>query len=178
MLFRSGHHLAIRFVYLSMVVLSTAADAASLADTVAMVKPSIVAVGTLQQDRAPPSKFIGTGFVVGDGNYVITNAHVMPPPLDTENREVLVVFAGEGAQARSRTATKIMIDPKHDLALLKISGPPLPALHFGDAREVREGGFAGVYRFSNRRCTRAIPCDASRNFVRHHTHCHSGRSRE
>ena len=141
MLFRSGYHRAIQLVYLVIfsIVLPIAADAASLADTVAMVKQSVVAVGTLQQDRAPPSKFIGTGFVVGDGNYVITNAHVMPPPLDTENREVLVIFTGEGEQARSRTATKVMIDPKHDLALLKISGPPLSPLHFGDVNSVREG---------------------------------------
>lgn len=139
MLLRSGYHCAIRFACLLMFSMALPADAASLADTVAMLKQSVVAVGTLQQDRAPPSKFIGTGFVVGDGNYVITNAHVIPPPLNTENREVLVIFAGEGEQARSRTATKVMIDPKHDLALLKISGPPLIPLHFGDAHDVREG---------------------------------------
>lgn len=113
--------------------------AASLADTVQAIKPSIVAVGTLQQDRAPPSRFIGTGFVVGDGSYVITNAHVLPPPMDTENREELAIFSGEGEQAKARTATVVSIDPKHDLALLKISGPPLPALHFGNDGSVREG---------------------------------------
>ncbi len=135
MLFRSG--CAIRFACLFM--LSVPAVAANLADTVVMVKQSVVAVGTFQQDRAPPSKFIGTGFVVGDGSYVITNAHVIPPPLNTENREVLAIFAGEGVQARSRSATKVMVDPKHDLALLKISGQPLTPLRFGDARDVREG---------------------------------------
>ena len=119
--------------------LSFSTHAATLADTVQTIKPSIVAVGTIQQDRAPPSRFIGTGFVVGDGNHVITNAHVLPPPLDTENHEELAIFSGEGEQAKARTATTVSIDPKHDLALLKISGPPLPALHFGNDNSVREG---------------------------------------
>lgn len=119
--------------------LAFSADAATLSDTVQAIKPSIVAVGTLQQDRAPPAKFIGTGFVVGDGSYVITNAHVLPPPLDTENHEVLAVFSGEGERAKAHTATAVSIDPKHDLALLKIGGPPLPALHFGNDKAVREG---------------------------------------
>ena len=113
--------------------------AATLADTVQSIKPSIVAVGTVQQDRAPPSRFIGTGFVVGDGNYVVTNAHVLPPPLDSENHEELAVFSGEGEQAKIHTAKAVSIDPKHDLALLKIGGPPLPALHFGSDQGVREG---------------------------------------
>ncbi len=125
--------------FFSLLGLAISAHAASLADTVAMIKPSIVAVGTLQQDRAPPSRFIGTGFVVGDGNHVITNAHVLPPPLDTENHEELVIFSGEGEQAKARTATTVSIDPKHDLALLKISGPSLPALHFANDSSVREG---------------------------------------
>ena len=119
--------------------LASTAHAASLSDTVAAIKPSIVAVGTLQQDRAPPVKFIGTGFVVGDGNYVVTNAHVLPPPLDTENHEELAVFSGEGERAKAHTATAVSIDPKHDIALLKIGGPALPALHFGNDKSIREG---------------------------------------
>ena len=113
--------------------------AETLADTVQVIKPSIVAVGTLQQDRAPPSRFIGTGFAVGDGHYVVTNAHVLPPPLDSENHEELAVFSGEGDQAKVHTATAVSIDPKHDLALLKIGGSPLPALHFGSEKGAREG---------------------------------------
>lgn len=130
--------------FLGLVCIALPALASSLEDTVQSVKPSIVAVGTIQQDRAPPSKFIGTGFVVGDGNHVITNAHVLPPPLDSENHEALAVFSGEGDQAKARTATAVSIDPKHDLALLKISGPPLPVLHLdGGAREGESLAFTG-----------------------------------
>lgn len=115
------------------------ASAASLADTVVLLKRSIVAVGTLEGDRAPPVKFLGTGFAVADGTYVITNAHVVPPLLDIENNEKLVVFSGKGDEAEARVARKVLIDPDHDLALLKVEGPSIPALHFGDSSTMREG---------------------------------------
>ena len=51
---------------------------ADLPATIDRVKPSIVGVGTVQKTRRPPYKIVGTGFVVAGGNYVITNAHVIP----------------------------------------------------------------------------------------------------
>lgn len=110
-----------------------------LADTVDMVKASIVAVGTLQPNRRPPAKFQASGFVVADGRHVITNAHAMPDFLDTQNRETLAIFIGQGKQIDSRLATRVAIDPEHDLALLQIAGAPLPALRLGESRPPREG---------------------------------------
>lgn len=118
---------------------SGAADimAAPLPDTIEKVKASIVAVGTVQQTRRPPASFLGTGFIVGDGSLVMTNEHVVAKSLDTANREAWAVFVGTEGQVRR--AKKIAKDVKHDLALLKISGEPLPALSFGDSERVREG---------------------------------------
>ncbi|MDS4040035.1 MAG: serine protease [Candidatus Competibacter sp.] len=110
-----------------------------LADTVDKVRASIVAVGTLQATRQPPAKFQATGFVVAQGQHVITNAHALPDFLDTQNREMLVVLIGQGKQVESRLATKIATDPEHDLALLEIAGTPLPALRLGESRRLREG---------------------------------------
>ncbi|HAY10768.1 MAG TPA: serine protease, partial [Thauera sp.] len=60
---------------------------ADLVATVPRIKPSIVAVGTYQRTRSPAFQFRGTGFVVGDGQLVATNAHVLPERLDTANME-------------------------------------------------------------------------------------------
>ena len=112
--------------------------AAELADTVARIKSSIVAVGTVQLTRRPPGIFVGTGFVVGDGRHVITNAHTLPEEIDAERLEFLAVFSpSEGKKPRE--AVVVANDPGHDVALLRLKGAPLPALRFAEPNSVREG---------------------------------------
>lgn len=113
--------------------------AGDLPQTIELVKSSVVAVGTLLHTRAPPANFLGTGFAVGDGLHIVTNAHVVPQELNTEKKESLAIFVGRGASAKARPATLVEIDAEHDLALLKISGEPLPALVIGDSDKVKEG---------------------------------------
>ena len=115
------------------------ASAGELPQTIEVVRPSIVAIGTVLHTRAPPANFLGTGFAVGDGLHIITNAHVVPQNLNTEKKESLAIFVGRGASAKARSATIIEVDVEHDLALLKISGEPLPALVIGDSDTVKEG---------------------------------------
>jgi len=124
---------------------SLAADGNSLPDTIDKVKPAVVAIGTFQKTRRPPSVFRGTGFVTADGLHVITNAHVLPEKLDAERREMIAVFAGNTSQMEIREATKVGEDRDHDLAVLKITGRPLPALVLGKSQSVREGE---VYAFT------------------------------
>ncbi|HEC16062.1 MAG TPA: serine protease [Sedimenticola sp.] len=113
--------------------------AAGLPDTVLLIRPSIVAVGTVLPTRSPKALFRGTGFVVDDGRHVITNHHVIPRTMDYDRMEALAVFAGQGKNARGRKAKIVASDPVHDLALLEITGRPLPAMKLGDASSVREG---------------------------------------
>jgi len=132
----------VRFIFTSFLALHCHfgnASANGLPQTIELVRPSIVAIGTLLHTRAPPANFLGTGFAVGDGIHIITNAHVVPQNLDTEKKESLAVFVGHGASAQARAATVVEVDNEHDLALLKISGEPLPALVIGDSNTVREG---------------------------------------
>jgi S1-C subfamily serine protease len=110
------------------------------AETIARVKQSIVAVGTLQRTRTPPLRFLGTGFAVGDGTLIVTNAHVLPKNLNVDERETLVVMIPPGARdAQVRQATRAAIDAVHDLVVLRIPGTPLPALSSRDSASVREG---------------------------------------
>lgn len=113
--------------------------ASSLPDIISMVKPSIVGVGTYQQTRRPPSKLMGTGFVVLNGNYVVTNAHVVNNKLEEIRKESLSIFVRQDEAIGTRMATILVLDEEHDLALLKINGAPLPALKIGNSKKVREG---------------------------------------
>ena len=46
-------------------------------DTIARVKQSIVVLGTYQATRNPRFRFLGTGFAVGNGSLIATNAHAI-----------------------------------------------------------------------------------------------------
>lgn len=113
--------------------------AASLSETIIRIKPSVVAVGTVLPTRRPPNLFIGTGFVVSDGSYVVTNAHVLPEKIDTTKKEKLAIFAGRGGDVSIRYAIVLKTDYEHDIALLKISGTPLPAFKLGPDKLATEG---------------------------------------
>lgn len=129
-----------RFVFgLVLICVSIASQATEFADIVAKVKPSIVGVGSFLPTRAPQSQLFGTGFVVGDGYHVITNAHVAQKELDVAAKEKLAVFVGSGKQGEVREARVLVLDEAHDLALLRISGTRQPALTIGDSTRVREG---------------------------------------
>lgn len=113
---------------------------AGLVETVAAVRPSVLAVGTYNPLGSPRFAFRGTGFVVGDGTLVVTNAHVLPEGKDADPAARLTVaLPGARADRDARAAAVVAHDPEHDLALLKIDGPPLPALRLGDSAAVREG---------------------------------------
>ncbi len=113
--------------------------ATKLPDTVDAVRPSIVAIGTVMPTRSPKAQFMGTGFVVGDGRHIITNYHVIPQIIDYARLESLAIFEGHGRQTKGHKAKVVATDKIHDLALLAITGSPLPALKLGDSATVREG---------------------------------------
>jgi len=62
---RTGIFGVIGVVLAAAMVLPARAD---LPDTVDAIRASVVAVGTYQTTRRPPSVFRGTGFVVGDAS--------------------------------------------------------------------------------------------------------------
>ena len=108
-------------------------------DTIAQVKPSIVAVGTYQRTRNPQFTFHGTGFAVGNGTFIATNEHVIPKMLDTERNESIAIAISQGPQVQVRMARKAAAESSVDLVLLTIDGPPLRALRLGNSENVREG---------------------------------------
>jgi S1-C subfamily serine protease len=126
-------------VILLSVLLGIDAIASELPDTIQKVKLSVVGVGTMQKTRTPPAQLLGTGFVIGNGLQVVTNAHVLSKQLDTQHNEHWVVFVGQGSSPEIREASPAATDETHDLVLLNIEGKPLPALELGNSDQVREG---------------------------------------
>jgi len=114
------------------------AAGASLPDTIDQIRRSIVAIGTLMPARQPRWRFMATGFVVADGQHVITNAHAVAKVLDINRNEIWAVLAPLDKN-KGRRAKIIKVDKVHDVALLKIGGARLPSMQFGDSNRVREG---------------------------------------
>jgi serine protease Do len=113
---------------------------AQLANTIERIKPSLVSVGTYQPIRRPPSRFLGTGFAVADGNLIVTCAHVIPKPLDSANNETLAVFTGVNQGVLPRQVELVELDEEFDIALLRIlSGERFPPLRLGAERPPQEG---------------------------------------
>ncbi len=137
---RRSHMAAAASLALGLLLLSPAVPrAAPLTEVIQQVKPSIVAVGTYQDTRRPPAAFRGTGFVIGNGRLVVTNAHVIPDRLDEENREVFGIFTADESTARVRSVRVLARDDVFDVAILEFDGAPMPALDLGDDAGVAEG---------------------------------------
>lgn len=135
----------IRKTVFGLFLLSTAAYA-DLPATIEKIKPSIVAIGTFKQTQSPPFLFRGTGFVIGDGNHIVTNAHVLPDVDLADGAELAVLIRSAHREGSIRRATKISTDTDHDLAIVRFDGPAQPALIIGDSTMAREGqevGFTG-----------------------------------
>lgn len=125
----------------TILALSSHASASDVEDTIARVKRSVVAVGTFERTRSPQFQFRGSGFAVGTGATIATNAHVLPAKLNEAGREALAVLlpGATPEAAQVRLVTESALDEGSDLALLELAGAPLPPLVLHDPSSVREG---------------------------------------
>ena len=116
------------------------ARSADFPEVIAKLKPRVVIVGTTRPTDSPRFRLRGTGFVVGDGNWVITNAHVLPDSSEDTTGTTLVVQVRQPDNSlQERAATLLERDGVYDMALLRIEGPPVPAFVVRDSATVREG---------------------------------------
>ena len=121
-------------------MVAAAQTVSALPSAIAAIKPSVLPVGTYSATDSPRFTFRGTGFVVGDGTLLATNYHVLPSAADLEGGPALMVLVSRsGDQGSLRRARLAASDRQRDLALLKLEGPPLPALALEEAGAIREG---------------------------------------
>lgn len=77
------------------------------------------------------SNALGSGFVISEDGYIVTNNHVIEGADEIE----IEFFSGDKLKAKL-----IGTDPKTDIALLKVeSDKPLPFVKFGDSDKMRVG---------------------------------------
>jgi S1-C subfamily serine protease len=115
------------------------ARAETLPELIARAKRSVVIVGSYGLMDTPRFGFRAAGFAVADGLHVLTNAHVVPEETPGRiDRSLAVQVWTPELQWQLRSAKLVNTDKAHDLALLKIDGPPLPPLRLA-AKEVPEG---------------------------------------
>ena len=112
---------------------------AALTDIIVKVKPAVVAIGIYTPTSRPQTIPRGSGFVVGNGLYVVTNNHVLPEMLDPELNQQMAVFVGSGTTVEVRKAEIVATSLKYDLAVLKISGLALPTVQLSTGELYPEG---------------------------------------
>jgi S1-C subfamily serine protease len=129
-----------RYLFLIInLIISCSTLSAQLVETIAKIKPSVVGIGLYTPTGRPKNTLSGTGFVVGNGQYVITNHHVVPDALDENLLQELAVFVGSGKKAIVRKAILVDSSQKYDLAILKIEGQPLPPVSLAKVKFIPEG---------------------------------------
>ena len=86
----------------------------------------------LNYDKKPGYQSLGSGVIVADGGFVMTNYHVI-----RQTTELEVALAG----GEKRSAEVIGIDPETDLAVLKVSDGTIPNIVFAMPDQINIGDF-------------------------------------
>ena len=131
--------LARMLAFASVPTVAPAPTKADLRPLMQSVRESVLPVGTFSALSNPRFTFRGSGFVVGDGTLLLTNAHVLPEPTTTPTPQLAVLATRADGTREARSASLLRLDRPHDLALLRVEGPPLPALAIASANSVQEG---------------------------------------
>ncbi len=82
------------------------------------------------ESRSQRSTNLGSGVIVSEKGYILTNSHVV------EAADEIEVALADTRRAKARI---VGTDPDTDLAVLKIDLPKLPAITFGQSESVRVG---------------------------------------
>jgi S1-C subfamily serine protease len=128
-----------RFLLAFLACLLSGMASAEMSDTIQQVKPSVVVVGTYKKTDSPQFAMRGTGFVIASGNLIATNAHVVPDSSDPDAPALVIQSRNGSGETQVRRAHVVNKDREHDLAVLRIDGPALPALKLRNSESVREG---------------------------------------
>ncbi len=115
----------------------TATQLPNIADVVALVKPSVVAISTEVTtydffNRPYTQEGAGSGWVIDPDGIIVTNYHVV------EGANTITVTTDNG-DTYIADVNSIFTDPLNDLAIIKIDATDLPALKRGTASNMRVG---------------------------------------
>jgi S1-C subfamily serine protease len=87
-----------------------------------------------------PDQVLGTGIVIDNDGYLITNHHIIESSVDPKYEGYSKVYVIPGDDDNVRFNAKIIgYDPIYDLALLKIEDKVESYIRFGDSGSIRQG---------------------------------------
>ncbi|WP_420003400.1 Do family serine endopeptidase [Arenibacterium sp. LLYu02] len=88
------------------------------------------------ENRPQRSSALGSGFVISEDGFIVTNNHV----IDGADEIEIEFFPGDGQPSDLLPAKVVGTDPNTDIALLKVEAPmPLKFVKFGDSDMARVG---------------------------------------
>lgn len=102
-------------------------EAKSLVDVVKKVKPSIVGIGVYAPLATVDNQLTGTGFVIGNGSYIVTNEHVINTELDAKIKSQRVVFVPNNGRTLTVPVKEVYVHEQYDIAIVEI-GRKLPSV--------------------------------------------------
>lgn len=136
----------------------------SFADMVARLSPAVVNISTTQRITVPQqanpfqgtpleqffggrgggggggrtqeAQSLGSGFLISNDGYIVTNNHVVSAGAEGATVESITVTLADQKEYKARLVGR---DQLSDLAVLKIDGPNFPFVRFGDSRQARVG---------------------------------------
>jgi S1-C subfamily serine protease len=109
-------------------VIQSPGDIQSILDR---VKPAVVRINvSVNSSFGRAGEGVGTGFIISDDGYIVTNAHVVDDAGDVQ------VQLDDGQTVEGDV---IGASEAHDLAVVKIDGENLPTVELGDSDELQVG---------------------------------------
>jgi serine protease Do len=125
----------------------------AIADVVALVKPSVVAITTEVTvldifNRQFTQEGAGSGWIIDSNGIIVTNNHVI------EGAKSITVTLDNG-ESYPADVKSVATDTLNDLAILKINAKNLPSLRIGDSTRLRVGDWVIAIGNSLGRGTRA-----------------------
>jgi len=109
----------------------------NIADVVAQVKPSVVAINTEVEtfdffNRPFTQEGAGSGWIIDKNGIIVTNNHVV------EGAKTITVTMDDGS-TYTVNPSAVFTDALNDLAIIKIKAQNLPAVKIGDSSKLRVG---------------------------------------
>ncbi len=134
---RKIHLLIIGFIFNLSGINAAQAQYPSFADLAEKLMPSVVNISTVtsqpsaETDDSESSEALGSGFIMDEQGYIITNHHVV------DKAQKIEVILSDNTKTE---AVLIGKDPQTDIALIKITPPyPLTVVKFGNSDKIRVG---------------------------------------
>jgi len=109
---------------------STAGDRGDIEELLRRLRPDEALPPELEEQQSRPRGGVGSGFIISEDGYVITNHHVV------SGADTITVTLNDRRVFQARI---IGTDALSDVALIKIDAEDLPMVEFGDSEAVRVG---------------------------------------